>query len=223
MNRAEMQSLIAENSARHYVYLLCEPDGTPFYVGLGQGSRLFAHEEEATDASNTSAKCAKIRELLSAGKEIRYEIDSWHDSTPWDREAELIAQLDSTVQLTNAQRYAPSAERGGAVLRKYADAYPDGEDVRAIPADFPYSGTKLTVGPRRPGPRAKVYGRIYAVLEANPGITGAQLIERLHEVDWSDVKSIYAEGRSVVSGKWLADYIKGGFYTKNQFIAVDKD
>jgi hypothetical protein len=104
------------------------------------------------------------------------------------------------------------------VLRKYADAY--GTDVRDIPADFPYRYTRLTVGPKRPGPKAKVYGRIFEVLESTPGITGADLIARLHEIDWSDVKSAYAEGRAAVSGKWLADYVRGGFYDKNRFIAL---
>jgi hypothetical protein len=111
-------------------------------------------------------------------------------------------------------------EVDGIVLRKYADAYADGADVRDIPVDFPYRNTRLIAGPQRPGPRAKVYGRIFEVLESAPGITGADLIARLHKIDWSDVKSAYAEGRTTVSGKWLADYVKGGFYNKNRFISL---
>ena len=51
----------------------------------------------------------------------------------------------------------------------------------------------------------------------------AALIARLHKVDWSDVKSAYTEGRSKVCGKWIADYIRGGFYKKNQFIRICAD
>jgi hypothetical protein len=114
-------------------------------------------------------------------------------------------------------------ETDGVVLRKYAHVYEDGTDVSAIPPDFPFTNTRLAIGPNRPGPRAKVYGRIHAILESNPGITGEALIARLHEVDWSDVKSAYTEGRSKVCGKWIVDYIRGGFYKKNQFISICDD
>lgn len=220
MNRSEMAKVISARPSKHYVYVLSDPNGVPFYVGLGQGGRLFAHEEEARDSSNNSAKCARIRQILNSGGEIDYRIDSWHDSTPWHREEELIREIEQKHALTNNQRYAPAAEVDGVVLRKYADVYADGTDVRAIPANFPYTNTRLTVGAKRPASITNVFGRIYAVLEANPGITGAKLIALLHQIDWSDVPSAYAEGRSVVSGKWLADYVRGGFYKKNQCIAV---
>lgn len=54
-DRVALARLIAESGGGpHYVYLLRVPDGepkfgglgTPFYVGIGQGARLFAHEEE---------------------------------------------------------------------------------------------------------------------------------------------------------------------------------
>lgn len=220
MKKEEIRELLAENPNQHYVYVLKDSVGSPFYVGLGQGLRLFQHEDEAHDVANRSAKCERIRGIIHRGEEIDYEIDSFHDVTPWHREEELIQSISKVYQLTNAQSYAPATEIDGVVLRKYAHLYGDGADVSAIPPDFPYTNTRLAIGPNRPGPRAKVYGRIHAILAKNPGITGAALITQLHEVDWSDVKSAYAEGRSRVSGKWLADYVVGGFYMKNQFIRI---
>ena len=220
MNKEKIQKLLTDNPSQYYVYVLKDGVGSPFYVGLGQGCRLFQHEDDARGDGNNSAKCQRIRAIIRNGDEIDYEIDSFHAATPWHREQELIRILSKTHQLTNAQSYAPMTEIDGVVLRKYAHVYDDGSDVSAIPPDFPYTNTRLAIGPNRPGPRAKVYGRIHAILEAKPGITGARLIARLHEVDWSDVKSSYTEGKSRVSGKWLADYVRGGFYKKNQFIRV---
>jgi hypothetical protein len=223
MNKEETRELIAKNPSKHYVYVLKDDAGSPFYVGLGQGYRLFQHEDEARDQGNNSAKCERIRDITQEGNEIDYEIDSFHDETPWHREEEVIRNLSNAYQLTNSQRYTPATETDGVVLRKYARVYEDGTDVSAIPPDFPFTNMRLTIGPNRPGPRAKVYGRIHAILESNPGITGAALIARLHKVDWSDVKSAYTEGRSKVCGKWIADYIRGGFYKKNQFISISDD
>ena len=64
-DRADLAGFIAASGGGpHYVYLLRMPDGepkfgglgTPFYVGIGQGARLFAHEEEARDPARSGAK-----------------------------------------------------------------------------------------------------------------------------------------------------------------------
>lgn len=44
--RDEVRSLLLAASGRFYVYVLCESDGTPSYVGKGAGDRAFQHEAD---------------------------------------------------------------------------------------------------------------------------------------------------------------------------------
>lgn len=59
-----------------------------------------------------------------------------------------------------------------------------------------------------------MYGKIHAVLERNPGMTGAELVELLLDVGFSSNGTIYAQSGQV-SCPWLAKYIDAGFYAKN--------
>ncbi|MCH8277994.1 MAG: hypothetical protein IIC12_03575 [Proteobacteria bacterium] len=74
---------LPEHPNEHYVYVLKDQFGTPFYVGLGQGSRLFQHEEEAGDKENTSAKCQRdTRDELGFGP-IRDAGEYLHSDFTW--------------------------------------------------------------------------------------------------------------------------------------------
>lgn len=76
----------------HYVYVLFRPDGRPFYVGKGQGHRMFDHDAEARSGF-PSHKCNVIRKIWSQGGTIRREI-VFETSIAADalaREIELIA------------------------------------------------------------------------------------------------------------------------------------
>jgi len=97
-DRSQLARLIAgSGGGPYYVYLLRMPDespqfggtGTPFYVGIGQGTRLFAHEEEARDPARSGAKVETIRSIRAKGGEVVRTIDSIHAIEPWDREEEL--------------------------------------------------------------------------------------------------------------------------------------
>ena len=56
-----------DTSATHYVYDLIDPrDGTTFYVGKGRRDRRFHHLREAK-SGGPSAKCDRIRDILSSG------------------------------------------------------------------------------------------------------------------------------------------------------------
>ena len=227
-NRADLARLIAASgSGPHYVYVLRIPDGnldygglgTPFYVGIGQGARLFAHEEEARDPARFGAKVDTIRSIWSKGDEVVRTIDSIHAVEPWDREEELINSIGRRAEalgpLTNAQTYAPSLKLDGIELRKYAADHAVSGDANSIPAKFKLRHTRLMAGPREPLSRVSVFGKIYTVAEANPGITGEELVNLLRTVSFTGNKSAYTQG-SHVSSSWLVGYVEGAYHRSDR-------
>jgi hypothetical protein len=93
-------SYLAQLGRRYYVYVLCRPNGQPFYVGKGVGRRALEHELEARRAhpigETNPFKCNVIRKILANGGAIKYLIDSHYDpaeeASCLVREAELIEQ-----------------------------------------------------------------------------------------------------------------------------------
>jgi len=57
-----------------YVYALRDPrDGQIFYVGKGVGERVYAHQREADDSSETqSAKLSRISAIRTSGAEVEH-------------------------------------------------------------------------------------------------------------------------------------------------------
>jgi uncharacterized protein len=86
---------------KFYVYLLCRPDRTPFYVGKGIDRRVFHHEMEAHQAhpvgETNPFKCNVIRKIEQSGQKIVYQIDRIYgrndEQTCLDREAALIMEI----------------------------------------------------------------------------------------------------------------------------------
>lgn len=227
-DRADLARLIAASGGGpHYAYLLRVPNGepgfggsgTPFYVGIGQGARLFAHEEEARDPARSGAKVEMIRSIWANGGEVVRTIDSVHMVEPWDREEELINSIGRLAEgagpLTNAQTYAPSLKLNGIELRKYAADHAVSGDANAIPAKFKLRHIRLMAGPREPLSRTSVFGKIHTIAEANPGVTGEGLIGLLSAVDFTGNKSAYTQGGQV-SASWLVGYIEGGYFRSDR-------
>ena len=220
LDPAMLRKHLLGQEARYYVYVLCYPPADkevrPFYVGIGQGDRIFAHEREAATASAAGTKIEVIRAIQSSGRAVLRYLDGIFAEVPWRREQELIEQFgllkNGTGVLANEQQYAPSVSTEGVELRKYA------LDGNELPRNFIRRNARLVVGPRKPTSASSVYGKIYATLEKNPGVTGAQLVELLLAVDFSGNNSVYSQWGQV-SRPWLAKYIDGGFYAKNQFIS----
>lgn len=81
-----------------YIYILRRPDGRPFYVGQGSGSRVFFHENEARHANNWKTNDHKlnvIRSIWRSGDTITYEIDFVSEDKVAinEREEDLIRQI----------------------------------------------------------------------------------------------------------------------------------
>lgn len=57
-------SASAINQLKYYVYMLCDENNTPFYIGKGKDNRIFKHEEETIDSTHNLQKYLKIQELL---------------------------------------------------------------------------------------------------------------------------------------------------------------
>lgn len=79
-------------SPQFYVYVLCRPNGKPFYVGKGQGERIFKHDVEAR-SGHRCHKCNVIRKIWREGGQVqRYialETDDEQEAYAYERE--LIA------------------------------------------------------------------------------------------------------------------------------------
>jgi len=210
---------LAQAGGQYYVYVLCRQAGerlvSPFYVGVGQGYRLFAHEVEARDPRAVGTKVDIIRSILNADEHLFRFVDGFYRQPPWRREEALINAYglirDGTGILANQNRYAESATVEGVELRKYAT------QGNILPSNFHKRHVRLTIGPRCPKNPRSVFGRICDVLRQHPGVTGEQLVELLQSVDFSMNQSAYTQSGQV-SVPWLAKYIDGGFYAKNQYI-----
>src|SRR6056297_2679684 len=60
---------------KHYVYCLIDPrTQKPFYIGKGQGNRVFAHARDALENADTTDKLDTIREIVGSGLKVDYLI-----------------------------------------------------------------------------------------------------------------------------------------------------
>jgi hypothetical protein len=78
-----------------YVYVLCRPDGSPFYVGKGVKLRVFQHDAEARNSKSLTHKLNVIRSLHRRGHSIGYHIAGFFDDEPsaLAHERNLIARI----------------------------------------------------------------------------------------------------------------------------------
>lgn len=109
-----------------YVYRLIDPrNGETFYIGKGQGNRVFAHirAEQSLDGDELDNKIKRIREIRLAGFEVGHVIHrhGMDEKTAFEVEAALI---DAYPGLTNVAGGAGSTDYGAIhareIIRRYS-------------------------------------------------------------------------------------------------------
>lgn len=79
-NRLSTEAFLRSITGQYYVYVLCRPDGRPFYVGKGLNKRALDHEAEARRnhpiGESNPFKCNVIRKIVRDGGEVIYRIDA---------------------------------------------------------------------------------------------------------------------------------------------------
>lgn len=107
---------------KHYVYRLIDPrDGQTFYVGMGQGNRVFSHYNDVlADRSDPSDKAELISDLLDLNLRPGHII---HRHGLTEDEARLVERvlIQSYRGLTNIAR--PGRERGPAAATQLDRRY----------------------------------------------------------------------------------------------------
>ena len=108
----------------YYVYTLADPEGKVFYVGKGQGNRVFAHVSESLANPSPKDKLATIREIHERGGQVRHEIvrHGLDESAAFEVESALIDYI-GLDDLTNEVAGAGMEIRGRMTLAEIVAAY----------------------------------------------------------------------------------------------------
>ncbi len=143
MNRPEIESFPAEvaGKLKTYVYRLIDPrNGETFYIGKGQGNRVFSHirAEQNLEGDDLDNKVKRIREIRLAGFEVAHVIHrhGMDDKTAFEVESTLI---DAYPGLTNIVGGAGGNDYGAMHAQEIISRY------SAEPAVFQHKALLISV------------------------------------------------------------------------------
>jgi hypothetical protein len=130
-----------EQELKYYVYRLIDPrNGETFYVGKGQGNRVFAHirEEEGFEGDELDPKLERIRQIRLAGFEVAHVIHrhGMDEQTALEVEA---AVMDAYPGLSNISGGSGTSEFGAMHAREIIERY------SAEPADFGHKAVLINI------------------------------------------------------------------------------
>lgn len=134
MDRPRLRNILRECRDHSYLYVLCRPDGQPFYIGKGKGDRVLHHEREALGPGR-SHKLNVIRSVVAKGGAIRYRLLGRfeHEAVCLAREIEEIRQVGrhdlGTGPLTNLTAGGEGASGLSEETRRRIDADLHGMDA----------------------------------------------------------------------------------------------
>jgi len=109
----------------HYVYRLIDPrNGETFYIGKGQGNRVFAHVrgEASTDVDSLDAKSLRIWEIRNAGFSVQHVIHrhGLDEKTAYEVEGALLDAYSGTTNIAGGRG---NGDRGAAHSRQIIERY----------------------------------------------------------------------------------------------------
>ena len=106
---------LARATLQHYVYRLLDPrNGETFYVGRGQGDRVFQHAEgnvRIAGEDELDPKFSRINQIHAEGLEVQHIIHR-HGMNPDTAKEVEAALIDAYPGLTNRMGGAGSNDRG---------------------------------------------------------------------------------------------------------------
>ena len=126
MGKVDHFSPVVSDKLQCYVYRLIDPrSGTTFYVGRGQGNRVFSHaagdEKCETPEEAKSMKMDLIRDIKTADFQVEHVIHRHGMSVETAKEVEA-ALIDAYPGLTNIQVGYDSnrrAKHAKQIIRQY--------------------------------------------------------------------------------------------------------
>ncbi len=109
----------------NYVYLLTDPrNGQIFYVGKGNGNRIFDHANEAIRNPKKTDKLERIRRIRKSGQEVHYDIlrHGLTETEALEVEAAIIDYIGQ-ANLTNENIGLASTKRGRMTIPEIIATY----------------------------------------------------------------------------------------------------
>lgn len=208
MSQPEIESFPADvaRELKTYVYRLIDPrNGETFYVGKGQGDRVFSHirVEQKLEGDDLDNKVKRIREIHLAGFEVAHVIHrhGMDDKTAFEVEAALI---DAYPGLTNIVGGAGSRDYGAMHAKEIVNRY------RAEPAVFKHKALLISVN--RSATEASLYDATrYAWKLSKSKAKQAEVILATRQSlivgafiahDWLEATAANFPGREDVSGRF---------------------